>query len=615
MCSNAFFLLRLLLPLLLYRLCSIDYMANPSSSSPAPFVRAPRPKRILIIGGGVAGLAALRALVEEGGTSAEGGPFESVGLVERRDNIGGVWYLNDDVVRQEKAFRGGTASGKWPVPGEGAKTHVNGSNGATPPRRRPFWPSPAYPALRGNVVPRFLSLAGAPPFPSFAHRDDPFPSLSETQEYLEQIAEPLRRYIRCNVECLGVWELPGRHEGENRWAVRTRDWSSIDEQGEVLDQTEYYDAVVLTVGWTDMPLFPRLSGLEEAKAVGIVEHCKWYRGPEPYGSTSRVVVVGNGNSGNDVAAQLAARRRQGEHEPVYRVARHKAWFFYVSLPDPMIKDVPALESMALTSDGKKVNITLVDGSVLENVDRVIFASGYEVGKFPSVHLLSRLPLPSEAPLLPSVEGTGERENSKWEAPSHDAAQSLWRPASSLAPGSPPFNMTDNPERVAQLYWQFLHARASTLAFVNLSVTSIPFWTSDLQSHCLRAIWDGSLTAFPSSLEERLQYETKRRQELARLKETEPERILTAQKKFIAEQANGNGAAYVPPEHTGAPPYHVLGTIVDDYGSALRSLAVSAKPEWESKLPHWPEHANERIGMYDLKRQTLEGKKRRGAQLV
>jgi len=42
------------------------------------------PKRVLIIGGGAAGLVTLRNLVQLG-------QFDHIELVERRDNVGGVW--------------------------------------------------------------------------------------------------------------------------------------------------------------------------------------------------------------------------------------------------------------------------------------------------------------------------------------------------------------------------------------------------------------------------------------------------------------------------------------------------------------------------------------------
>jgi len=44
----------------------------------------PRPRRILIIGGGAIGLVTLRNFLQRG-------DFEDVELVERRADVGGVW--------------------------------------------------------------------------------------------------------------------------------------------------------------------------------------------------------------------------------------------------------------------------------------------------------------------------------------------------------------------------------------------------------------------------------------------------------------------------------------------------------------------------------------------
>lgn len=572
-----------------------------------PYIEKPRPKSILIIGGGVAGLAALRALVEENGVDPEG-PFEKVELIERRDNIGGVWYLDENVVKNEKSFPGGTANGHWPVPLKAEKAAgiksieapLQSENGIGDQKCRPTWPSPAYPALRGNVLPRFITLGGAPSFPPVSDPHDPYPSLAETQRYLELIAEPLRPHIRTGVECVEIRELPGKTSKNNRWVIRTRDWNVFGGP----DRTEYFDAVVIAIGWTDKPVYQRIAGLEEAQKAGIVEHAKWYRGPEPYKPDSRVVVVGNGNSGNDVAAQVAAKRELGHHEPVYRIARHKPWYFYVSLPDARIKDVPSIEEITVSANNKKASIKLADGSILEDVDHIIFASGYEIGNFPNVHLLNRLPKKSEEAYLPSRDQT----DSTWQADTR-AIGDLWTSLSS-PPASTSFNVTDNPNRVPQLFWQFLHSRAATLAMINLSVTSIPFWTSDLQSHCLRSIWDGTFQDFPDALEDRLEYENKRIQWLVSLRESEPDRIKVAQEQYI-EEKKANPNKHIPPEHTGGPPYHVIGTMVADYGPPLRSMLIKARPEWESKLPDWSAHLDEMNAMYALKRRTLEKRRDMG----
>lgn len=61
--------------------------------TPLPVLPVERPKSILVVGGGVAGLVTLRNLTkpDEAGTSAA---FDNVQLWERRDQIGGVWSVS-----------------------------------------------------------------------------------------------------------------------------------------------------------------------------------------------------------------------------------------------------------------------------------------------------------------------------------------------------------------------------------------------------------------------------------------------------------------------------------------------------------------------------------------
>lgn len=130
----------------------------------------------------------------------------------------------------------------------------------------------------------------------------------------------------------------------------------------------------------------------------------------------------------------------------------------------------------------------------------------------------------------------------------------------------------------------------------------------MQAHCLRAIWDGSMTSFPSKIEGRLQYESDRLELLARLKREEPARL-----KKSSEQTKclSTTDSYQPPLHTATPSYHSLGLAIDDYGPPLRRMAISAKPEWQNKLPDWDLHAEERITMHELRLVALQKRRERG----
>lgn len=193
----------------------------------------PRPRNVLIIGGGPTGLVTLRNFLERG-------DYHNVQLVERRDDVGGVWYLD---------------------------TPNNTLDG------RPRWPSPAYPGLMGNVLPKFLSFSGAPFPPPETFPDQPFPDLLQTYQYLKKFAEPLLKTgkVRLDTEVVSVEELPA---GKG-WKV---DLKYHTPEG-VEESTEIWDAVVIATAWYDNPNWPDTPGLDEARAKGVAKHAKEWDGP------------------------------------------------------------------------------------------------------------------------------------------------------------------------------------------------------------------------------------------------------------------------------------------------------------------------------------------------
>lgn len=198
----------------------------------------PRPRRVLIIGGGPVGIVTLRNLLYR----AE---FDTVQLVERRDQVGGVWYLD-------------------PPHNNDDENHKSG---------RPRWPSPAYHGLMGNVLPPYLSFSGHPFPPPPSAPEQPFPDLIQTYQYLLAFAEPLRAHIRLNTEVVRVDEL----ENGEGWEVALRDWSANDVGREMVEK---WDAVIIATAWYDNPKWPDTPGLEALKEAGIAKHAKEWKGPD-----------------------------------------------------------------------------------------------------------------------------------------------------------------------------------------------------------------------------------------------------------------------------------------------------------------------------------------------
>ncbi|ESK87207.1 flavin dependent monooxygenase [Moniliophthora roreri MCA 2997] len=308
------------------------------------------PKRVLVIGGGPSGLVALRNLTVLGKDHG----IERVELVERRDDIGGVWYLDDPTRVPEK----------------------------------PHWPSPAYPSLIGNVLPEFLSF-NRYPFPeppTTPHQ--PFPTLKETYDYLRGFAEPYIKsgQIRLGHEVVSVEELPDNAG----WNVKFKDWSN---GWDGVERDEVWNAVVVAVGWYDNPVWPNTPGLSELIEKGLARHAKSWRGPVGLAG-KRALIIGNANSSNDIAAHLAPVAQR----PVYRSVRHTAFPGFPSLPDERIEDVAPVQSYDLDTTTNKVTAHLENGTIIKDIDQVIVGTGYR--PYPSfIHVRT------EGQLAPLMNGT------------------------------------------------------------------------------------------------------------------------------------------------------------------------------------------------------------------
>lgn len=264
--------------------------ATASGTHIKPRTRQEGPETVLVIGGGATGLVTLRNLAEARGHDSEGAyPLFEPLLVERRDDVGGVWYWSDETYALERTL---------------GPEKVQGLTSVFDPKGTPHWPSPAYLNLRGNVLPEFLEFSGKKFDPPA--NGETFPSMGETHNYLKSFAAPYRRYIKCRVEVLRVQELPG----DRGWEVTLKHWSdSAVPRTEAVTftpvvETRVFDRVIVAAGWYDTPYYPDVEGIQLAKEQGHIHHCKHYRDSTPY-IGKKVVVVGNNNSANEVAAHLA----------------------------------------------------------------------------------------------------------------------------------------------------------------------------------------------------------------------------------------------------------------------------------------------------------------------
>ncbi|KAJ8520213.1 hypothetical protein ONZ45_g2943 [Pleurotus djamor] len=432
--------------------------------------------------------------------------------MERRDDIGGVWYLDE----------------------------LSESS-----RRR--WPSPAYPGMVGNVLPDFLYFSGHP-FPKPDRPNQPFPTLEETYAYLQDFAKPYIPHVRLNTEVERIVEL----SGWKGWKVSMKDWNQGGKQ-----ISETWDAVVVAVGWFDNLVWPATPGIEELKNEGMAIHAKSWEGPEEY-KDKRVLVVGNANSANDVAAQLTRTAQT----PVFRSVRRDPFPGFPSLSDEKIQNVPPLAQFTIspTGDGpKQAMAVLKDGTILEDIDTVIFATGYK-----------------PSPSFVHVGGIEEDGNLK-----------------------PLVSAADQPQRIPSVHRHIIYAPNHTLGFIGSPMSFTPFTIADVSSTWLSLAWSGQIE-YPDSVDGRLQFE---RERLAKLAETASFFLSNEGTDKVGEDARN---VCVDGLLTSFISYNVLSVDEEPYAQNLREDITAVRPELGEVLPEWTkERYEQRNGMYKIKHESLQ----------
>lgn len=210
-----------------------------------------------------------------------------------------------------------------------------------------------------------------------AFRDFPFPpstilypSHSVVLKYLQDYAKTfnLEEHIRFSTTVTSA-----RREG-GKWVVHT-EVTNLDGSKKTTTLTDV-DSLLVSNGRCIYPFLPPLPGLQLWLSSSKAHHSVSYREPSPY-ANKRVVVVGNGPSGLDIAPEIATVAKK-----VYQSTRSPSTGHNPS--EESLKSTTgtkgvdfcaAIESFGDIQDGK---VNLADGTALENIDGVVLATGYRI---------------------------------------------------------------------------------------------------------------------------------------------------------------------------------------------------------------------------------------------
>ncbi|KAJ3571599.1 hypothetical protein NPX13_g5322 [Xylaria arbuscula] len=320
-------------------------------------------QRVAVIGAGFSGVVSAAHLIKEG--------FK-VTVYERTGRIGGVWYYDKQVDRDPPFPNLVPPAQNWrDVEAEGlSKEEALILHGP---------PGTCYAGLKNNV-PTSLMKSCLLPWPEGTEE---FIDQGRIVQYLQDIAR--LHGVTENVQFYTRVESVTKPAGNTQWIVKTSTLQAEGDAFSVSRRSESFDRVVVASGHYHIPFVPDTRGLSAWKArfAGRVIHSKKYRTPEPFRGKT-ILLVGAGASALDIAREVCAvggkviqSRRESKYdltgprlpEEVERVAMVAE--FLAKETDTSISRWTEQGSAAIPGQ-----VVLEDGTVLENIDYVVIATGY-----------------------------------------------------------------------------------------------------------------------------------------------------------------------------------------------------------------------------------------------
>ncbi|KAF4924089.1 Thiol-specific monooxygenase [Colletotrichum viniferum] len=319
-------------------------------------------RRVAVIGAGPSGAIATDALVKEQA-------FDTVRVFDRRAVPGGTWIYTPHLPAAIPSLRkllDGNADVPVPIPTR-LPAQTEKSEAVNSHQIR-FSDTAQHEHLHTNITPEIMSFT-TEPFPETLtdrirekYGDDaPFRGRGQIRDWVEDIF--VRNGHEKLLELSTTVELAEKKDDE--WVLTLRK----ELPGKDPWWQERLDAVVVATGHYNVPWIPDIKGIAEydERFPGRIVHSKHFRGSEIQG---QVIVVGGSVSSHELLHEVLP---VAQH-PVYASLRgdpipHFGW-------EPFTHPHISIQKQIVHFCSKTGTITFEDGTKVEDVDHVIFGTGY-----------------------------------------------------------------------------------------------------------------------------------------------------------------------------------------------------------------------------------------------
>ena len=238
-----------------------------------------------------------------------------------------------------------------------------------------FAKSATYGYLETNVPEPLMSFS----YSNFAEKrteqsikhfgpDHPFRHHSVVKDYIQTTISTFEDLVQYNTSVERVMKR-GR-----KWTISLR---VINKNGKDSDYwyEEVYDAIIVANGHYSIPYIPKVSGLVELQQQNsdIIQHTKSFRKVSDY-KDKKILIVGTGTSASDLISDVRGLSKS----PIIVSSRREPGelFKYSFGNDKNILIKPEISKIGISDDRLRAYIQFVDGSLVKDVEKVIFATGY-----------------------------------------------------------------------------------------------------------------------------------------------------------------------------------------------------------------------------------------------
>ncbi|KAH3687959.1 hypothetical protein WICPIJ_001056 [Wickerhamomyces pijperi] len=324
-------------------------------------------KSIAIIGGGASGAITLDTL-----KSLD--KFDEIVLYERRDVLGGVWYLDEkpNELDIEPGLSQNELDPQLQIPKD-----INAQEGKKLERstQERYIHTASYETLRTNIPEHLMTYSDEKSWGAdqSVYVEEEYVRGTAIQEYIERYVQRNKQHVVFNTTVESIdKDYSNGVDAKFKLTLRT-ELSETNEDGKALDlwTEREFDSVIIATGHYHVPYIPDVPGLKDVYRLhpGKISHSKTFRITDDF-KDQKLLIIGTRASGSDIA-EIAVKTAKVVYQSKRSPGTAARW---ADVENLFIK--PKIERYTVDPETKEITVHFNDGTTITDPDQIIYATGF-----------------------------------------------------------------------------------------------------------------------------------------------------------------------------------------------------------------------------------------------